>query len=174
MKFCKNCGTQIDDNAIFCHNCGARTNGDNPQNAYGFNPYDNRGYFGVDSRGSILISAFSFCIWYIGLLLWFFYRNTRPGKAASAMKGALAGVSFQYPVVGLILWLLWRKDPLERELAKVSAISAIVGASLGVVSAIVLFILAMSGNLVMPELDLGTDFAGGAGAVFTYLTTFFR
>lgn len=130
MKFCKYCGRQLDDNAIFCQSCGARANDDETARHFGsehgsfYEPVD----FGYDMRGSMAVSILSFISWQVGLILWFFWRHTRPGKARSAAKGAMASVGFNIPMAGLVVWLLW-KDGENRDIAKVGAVAAIVGAA---------------------------------------------
>ena len=135
MRNCRNCGQEIDDNAIFCHRCGARTNGDNPRHGYGFNPY-NSGYGFVDTEGSKLVTVISFLFWQVGLLLWFVWKGARPGKSDSALKGTVGGICFQIPVLGFVLWLLMRNDTRYSGLVRFGAISAIVGAVISVASSI--------------------------------------
>ena len=72
----------------------------------------------------------SFLSWQIGLLLWLFWRNTRPGKAGSAAHGAAAGASFTMPVLGFALWALWRNDPRKSEYARTAVKAAIVGVAI--------------------------------------------
>ena len=60
--------------------------------------------------------------------MWLFWRNTRPGKARSALKGLMSIASFNIPLLGLLFWLLWRKEPGKQEYAKICGISAIAGA----------------------------------------------
>lgn len=169
MKFCRNCGAQIDDNAIFCHNCGSRTNGDAPNNPYGFDPYGGA-FCGIDMRESWPIKILSFLFWQAGLILWFFWRNTRPGKARSALKGTLSAACFQFPIAGLVLWFLWRGDLENKIYAKIGAISAIVGISLNLLAYLALWLLAASGNLTLPE--IGQEIFGGTNALFAYLSRF--
>lgn len=144
MKYCSNCGQQIDDNAIFCSHCGARTNGDATNGTGfgggfgGYNPYGGFGGFGgynpygghypvYDTRESTGVAVISFLFWQVGLVLWFLFRRTRPGKARSAAKGTCASASMGMPVLGLVLWLLWKDDYTKRDYAKIAGISAIVG-----------------------------------------------
>ena len=136
MKYCKNCGAEIDDNAIFCSHCGTRANGDGPKINFdnfggGFNPYGSYSYQPYyDTAPSKLIAVLSFMFWQVGLLIWFFCRHTRPGKARSAAKGALSYACVSMPIVGAVLWILWKDDPTKRDYAKLSGISAIVGAGI--------------------------------------------
>ena len=61
MKFCKYCGGSIDDNAIFCPNCGARVSGDNPNvNSNPFDRYNPGNTVAYDTQGSLLIAIVSF------------------------------------------------------------------------------------------------------------------
>jgi hypothetical protein len=166
MKNCRNCGQQIDDNAIFCHRCGQRTNGDAPNNPFGFDPYSNGGFGYVDTKESRGIAILSFIFWQVGVVLWFFWRNTRPGKARSAIKGTLAGATFQLPVLGVVLWFLWRNDSENRELARVGLISAIVGAALSLVSSVILTVLSSLGLFDINQFM--SEFMYGADAAFNY------
>lgn len=165
MRNCRNCGQEIDDNAIFCYKCGARTNGDNPRRAYGFNPYD-RGYGYVDNDGSTLITVISFLFWQVGIILWIMWRAMRPGKADSALKGGLGGLCFQMPVFGLVLWLLMRKDARYSSIVKFGAISAIVGAAVSVVSSIAFAMLKYYGIFDMEQYLI--DIMNNMYATFIY------
>ena len=150
---CKKCGAQIDENSIFCPYCGTRTNGESTNSGFGFDPYSGTTFFAPDSRESRLVAILAFCFWQVGLILWLVWRRVRPGKAMSALKGTLSATCFQFPVAGLVLWLLWRNDNENRKLAKIGAVSAIVGASFIAVAAILLLVLAYSGNLVLPDIS---------------------
>ena len=146
MKFCKNCGNGIDENAIFCPRCGSRVNGDNPH--FNTNPFDrynpgNPVYY--DTEGSKLIAVVSFLCWQAGLVIWFLWRYSHPGKARSAAKGALANVCVGMPVLGLVLWLVLREDETKREYAKVCGIAAIAGAVIVGVGAILLSVMKLAG-----------------------------
>ena len=147
MKFCRNCGNAIDDNAIFCSSCGARTNGDGPTinfNTYGgFGGYNS--YPVYDTRPSAIIAVLSFMFWQLGLIVWLFCRNTRPGKARSAAKGALCSACLSMPIIGLVLWILWKGDYQKKDFAKISGISAIVGTVIYVVIIAAAAILNMTG-----------------------------
>ena len=142
MKFCTNCGKQIDDNAIFCPHCGTRTNGDSASYTDnggfggfgGFNPYGPfsspyHTYPVYDQRESKLISVISFLSWQIGLILWIVFRSSRPGKARSAAKGLCAGISVSLPILGGVLWMIWRDDENMRDYARLAGICAIIGAA---------------------------------------------
>lgn len=151
MKFCKNCGRELDENAIFCSHCGTRANGDGPKINFdnfggGFNTYggyDYQPYY--DTAPSKFIAVISFLFWQAGLLIWFFCRRTRPGKARSAAKGALSSACVSMPIIGAVLWVLWKDDPSKQDYAKVSAISAIVGAGIYALLIVLSFVLTLTG-----------------------------
>lgn len=156
MKFCKYCGNPVDDNAIFCKSCGARVSDDGPaynSGPYG-NPYGGYGQYNnpypfYDNTPSKAIAILSFLFWEIGAILWFFWRRTRPGKARSALKGALAGASFNMPVLGLILWIMWRYEYDKQDFAKACGIAAIVGASIYALTVILMVVLHFAGVELM-------------------------
>lgn len=172
MKFCPNCGKQIDENAIFCSSCGARVNvegaGNNSSFNTGYNPYGNPygGPYPVyDTTPSKLITVISFLFWQVGLILWFVWRRTRPGKAESALKGTVASACVSMPVLGLVLWLLWKNDEQKSGIAKIAGISAIVGVAL----VVVYFLL----NLVAATLGIG-EVSLPMGDMMAYIASFKR
>ena len=162
MKFCTNCGNRIDQNAIFCPYCGKRTSGDDAfASARGFNPYGYYTYPVYDQRESMLLTIATYIFWKIGFVIWFMYRRSKPGLARSALKGALGGASLRLPVLGGILWLIWREDNDKRDYAKISGISSIIGAGI--------YALLMIASLVIgvfSTLDLGGGSAAGDMAAF--------
>lgn len=151
MKYCKNCGAVIDDNAIFCSHCGSRINGDGPKINFdnfggGFNTFGGYGYQPFcDNQPSKFIAIISFLFWQAGLLIWFFCRHTRPGKARSAAKGALSSACVGIPIVGAVLWILWKDDPSKQDYAKVCGISALVGVGVYVIMIVASIILTLTG-----------------------------
>lgn len=152
MKYCKNCGAPIDDNAIFCTRCGNRVNGDGPTvnfNTFsgGYNTYGGYGYPQVDNEPSKIIAVLSFMFWWVGLAVWIFTRHTRPGKARSALKGLLASACFSLPILGAVMWALWKGDPGKNEYAKVASRSAIVGAIFYAVWALLSVVAVLTGAL---------------------------
>lgn len=80
--FCKNCGKEIDDNAVICPHCGVAQK-DTPE------VVDNGG-FGWGLLGC--------CIPVVGLILFLVWRDTKPKTAKAAGIGALVSV------VIAILW----------------------------------------------------------------------
>ena len=161
MKFCTDCGKQIDDNAIFCPHCGTRVNGDGVQQKRGggfgsfggFNPYGPfspyQPYPVYDQRENILISIISFLCWQIGLIIWLVSKRSRPGISRSAAKGLCAGTSLVLPLFGAILKLLWRDDQKMRDYSKIAGISALIGV---VLYALFIMAVAFIGSAgVIPE-----------------------
>lgn len=147
MKYCRNCGNSIDENAIFCPSCGTRVSGDNPKvntNPFDrYNPGYTTGYY--DTTGSTLIAVVSFLCWEAGLIIWLLWRYSHPGKARSAAKGALANVCVGMPVLGFVLWLVFREDFARKDYAKVCGICAIVGGAVNLLVVIVVIVLHVTG-----------------------------
>ena len=155
MKFCKYCGNSIDENAIFCPSCGARVNGDNPRvNNNPFNMYTPGRSVSYDTEGSKLIAFVSFLCWEAGLVIWFLWRYSHPGKARSAAKGALANVCLGMPILGLVLWLVLREDEGKREYARVCGVSAIIGAIAVGLGAVLLAVMKLAGMELFTTLPL--------------------
>ena len=130
MKRCNYCGREIDDYAIFCQHCGAnqsdrnhrshnegasRYGSQNTANGYGVNGYRSMGY---------AVLAFFFPI--VGFIMWYIWRYTRPGRATSLLKGAVASVAVGSPIVGFVAWFLmkdnYRYEELSRHILKCSLI----------------------------------------------------
>ena len=83
MAFCKNCGTQIDDNAVACPSCGAAQN-NTPQVENTAPQVVDNGGFGWGLLGC--------CIPVVGLILFLVWRDTKPKTAKAAGIGALVSV----------------------------------------------------------------------------------
>lgn len=87
------------------------------------------------------ITVLCFILPLIGLILWLVWKNSKPGLAVSASKGALAGVCLGTPILGLVLWLVWRDN--NKEMANPCGIAAIVGAILSLLLPIFIFFFAL-------------------------------
>ena len=180
MKYCSNCGNQIDENAIFCPHCGARTNGsgnNNNNNGGGFGGFGGNGGFGgfggnggfggygYDNNESTLVMLISFFVWQVGLILWLIWRRVRPGKAVSAAKGALARLSFSMPILGGVLWAAWKDDRDQAYLASIAGKAALIGAifyAVVIVLIVILAIISLAVNNGMPP-------DSGAGDVAAFI-----
>ena len=88
MKYCSNCGNMITNNGAFCPECGARIVAEVTPNT------DNEPNFGYALLG--------FFLPIVGIILYFMWKNEKPGKAKSALRGAL----FDLTVLGAILLLI--------------------------------------------------------------------
>lgn len=86
MKYCTYCGTQIDDGVQFCPNCGAKqalTSSDNQNSFFAENAF---GDGQQDTRRT-------------------FFAND---PLVTERSRGITVLSFIFPIVGLILWLVWK------------------------------------------------------------------
>ena len=81
MAFCRNCGSEIDDNAYVCPKCGVKQEQDNPASNQ---PVVDNGGFGWGLLGC--------CIPIVGLILFLVWKDTKPKTAKAAGIGALVSV----------------------------------------------------------------------------------
>ena len=152
MNTCNRCGANIDDGAIFCPLCGARYDekakrkntrgtdtgsGGSYDPRYGYIPeYAQHFSPNLEGRSRWLV-VLGFVFPFVGLILWYVWRFSKPGKAASAADGALSFACFSWPLLGAVLWYIWRFT--RRDKAKMCGLSAIIG---------FIFNLALTGILV--------------------------
>ena len=89
MAFCKNCGAQIDDQAVVCVHCGVAQN-NTPA---------------VVDNGGFGWGALGCCVPIVGLILFLVWKDTKPKTAKAAGIGALVsvGLAVVYYVLLLIL-----------------------------------------------------------------------
>jgi hypothetical protein len=84
MKYCGNCGTELEDEAAFCTQCGSRqTYGTTNKNKYSQAASDDAPSFGY--------AALGFFMPMIGLILYLVWNNEYPLRAKSCGKGAIIG-----------------------------------------------------------------------------------
>ena len=89
--YCRNCGMPIADNAAICPSCGAAVQPAAPV---------------VDkNQPSLGIAVLCFFFPLIGLILYLVWKDTEPGKAKSAGKGALIGVIVSVALVIIVMIL---------------------------------------------------------------------
>ena len=87
--FCKNCGKEINDQAVVCPGCGCATGGKN--------------VLAMDGDASSFGYAFlGFLIPIVGLILFLMWKNDYPLRAKSAGKGALISV-----IVSVVLLVIY-------------------------------------------------------------------
>ena len=96
MKYCRNCGAQMDDESVYCQNCGAN----NGTEEYGNNQQVNDSSFdnintnihSVPSDGSNTgFNVLSFFFPLVGLILYLSWKNSLPLRAKGCGKWALIG-----------------------------------------------------------------------------------
>lgn len=80
--YCKNCGKEIDDNAIICIHCGVSTEA-------------NQRGLRVEEDGELgcLLGGLCFIAPVAGLILYLVWKSTMPYKARQAAKWALIGLA---------------------------------------------------------------------------------
>ncbi len=86
--YCRNCGQQIDDNALVCPHCGVA------QREVPTVPY-------VKDEGGFLWALLGFCVPLVGLILYLVWKDEKPLTARSAGKGALVSV-----IIGALFYIL--------------------------------------------------------------------
>jgi|SRR5690554_4622360 len=79
MKYCSNCGNQVNENQDVCLNCGVS-----------LKPKVTQKYEKEGPTGGWALLGFFFPL--IGLILYLLWTDVRPNAAKSAGKGALIGV----------------------------------------------------------------------------------
>ena len=89
MAYCRNCGHEIDDQAVACTNCGV-TQETKPA---------------VVDKGGFLWGLLGCCVPIAGLILFLVWKDTKPKTAKAAGIGALVcvGVSIIYYILILAL-----------------------------------------------------------------------
>ena len=167
MKYCTKCGSCIDDNAIFCVNCGQRQG-----EAGGFytpftNPYTRPEptFAEADLKTSIPIAVISFLFNIVGLIFWVVWRDKKPGKADSAAKGALCSLSVGSPIIGVIFWAVFRNT--YPGYSKVCLVGGIVGFFVNIVAVAVVFVLTYLGVITPEMIDAYNSYYGLISAYLT-------
>ena len=84
MAFCKNCGAQIDDNAVVCTSCGVAQN-TAPA---------------VVDKGGFGWGLLGYCLPIVGLILFLVWKDTKPKTAKAAGIGALVSV-----ILGVVIYI---------------------------------------------------------------------
>ena len=97
MAYCKNCGSQINDFAANCPECGA-----SQQQANSGRQTTN---YAANDTGGFGWGLLGFCVPLAGLILYLVWMNERPRTAKAAGMGALISVIFSvlYYIVVVII-----------------------------------------------------------------------
>ena len=126
MAFCKNCGTELNEDAAFCPKCGTPQGAAQPAQDLSQNQYpNNQGYQYQDQ------SQYNNQ-----------YNNQYQNQPAVQDTGSIGwGVlGFCIPLVGLILFLVWKDQ--KPKTAKVAGMGALISVCIAVVWYILMFVLA--------------------------------
>jgi hypothetical protein len=102
--YCKNCGTELNEKAVICPNCGVPTdnfyNDRRNMNGYASQPQTPAQQDAPNTGFAVL--GFFFPI--VGLILYLVWMNTMPLRAKSCGKGALIGVIVEVAASILIVF----------------------------------------------------------------------
>lgn len=84
--FCRKCGQEIHDEAVICPHCGCST-GYNPN----VNNSNTNGIYNNDDSTSTGWMVLGIFFPVIALILYFVWKNEKPLRASSLIKGAIIG-----------------------------------------------------------------------------------
>ena len=124
MKYCQQCGSQLEDRTNFCPYCGAKcdippaqpqqeqNNGYNTYNSaqqQGYNQYNQYNQYntpnkpnGTQDEESVAgYACLAFCFPIVGIILYCMWNNTRPKNAKTVLTAAV--VSF---VLGIVFYVI--------------------------------------------------------------------
>lgn len=116
--YCKNCGNVLSEGAQFCDKCGAGVS-QNPQGGTGSPVQNGQAYQGGNASTQYHVQS----------------GTGQYGNPYDAPSGGMAVLGFFFPIIGLILYLVWKDEKPLR------AHSAGKGALIGVIAGVVLYIL---------------------------------
>ena len=85
MAFCRNCGAQINDQAVICPQCGVQQ----------------KASASVNDNGSFGWALLGCCVPIAGLILFLIWKDTQPNNAKKAGIGALVSV-----ICGVVFYVL--------------------------------------------------------------------
>ena len=139
MKYCERCGELLDDTAIFCPRCGSEVRGVRS------NYSTEQVWQSADNNSYRWITALSFLFIPLALIFYMMWKYDNPAKSRAAIKGGFYGVSFSYPLVGLILYLVLKDS--RSSLARGCGKSAIIGFVLKTVLVLLMAVLYFEANV---------------------------
>ncbi len=136
MKNCMNCGKQMSDNDLFCQSCGTKS--DNP-----INPAPMASYRYCMNCSRQILASDNYCP-YCGESNDYQGKNNNSG----GKQVGFGCLGLCFPIVGLILYLVWMKDNPEK------AKAAGIGALISLVSTVVLFFLSILLTMAFYEIGV--------------------
>ena len=113
MKYCSQCGNQLNDDTKFCPYCGSpcvpmQPNNDqvnqsnnNPQPVNQYNQYNQINNQVNQEQDVTCLACLSFCFPIVGLVLYCVWNTTRPKNAKTVLNAAI--VSF---VLGILFYVI--------------------------------------------------------------------
>ena len=97
MKFCPNCGTQIEDNNLICVECGVEISKKSPvieksipKQMTNIEALDDNAAY----RNVFLLVILGMLLPLVGVILYLIWRNSQPIKARAVGIGSLLPISF--------------------------------------------------------------------------------
>lgn len=146
MKYCKYCGAELPDEAVFCTACGANQSLGEKKEAAATRPPESvsapsaahgtqNNYLGLTVLGFFIPLA--------ALICYFLWKDTEPEKALAIGKGGLIEISLS-PIVGLVVFVMMKEK--YPDISRACGIAAIIGLVFGILMSILysaLFILLM-------------------------------
>ena len=97
MKFCTQCGSEINDNAIICVKCGC--------NAPGAAVIPSTQIYQQDSPSTGL-AVLGFFLPFVGIIMFFVHKKTAPKKALSCATGVFINTIVNF-VMTIVLYILY-------------------------------------------------------------------
>ena len=131
MSYCQKCGAQLKDDAKFCSECGEPVR---RENTYSYVQPESHEYsYGKPDENNQYNYAQSY--------------NENMDKPKDSGSWGWGVLGFFFPIVGLILLLVWSKD--KPKSAKAAGIGALISAIIGIVS---FFVRLIFGAILMSDM----------------------